>query len=74
MSMIMCAENAMTSKQRAPFGPPDEFDIADATVVISYVLVLRGARKGASGARVGGVLRTLLMVELGSPGFFDDTV
>jgi len=68
--MTMCAENATTTKQWAPFGPPDEFDIADTTLPVSYVLATRGARGGASGGRVGGVFGTLLMVELGSPVFF----
>ncbi len=31
---------------------------------------IMGSQGGASGGRVGGELRVLLMVELGSPGFF----
>jgi hypothetical protein len=38
--------NATTMKQWAPFGPPDEFDVADATLPVSYVLAKRGARGG----------------------------
>jgi hypothetical protein len=28
----MCANDATTMKQWAPFGPPDEFDVADTAV------------------------------------------
>ncbi len=66
----MCAKNATSTKLWAPFGPPDEFNVTDATLPVSYVLATRGARGGASGGRVGGVFETLLMVELGSPVFF----
>ena len=64
-SMTICAENATATKRWAPFGPPDELDVTNATSPVSYVLATRGARGGASGWRVGGVFGTLLMVELG---------
>ncbi len=35
---------------------------------------VKGSQGGASGGRVGGELRILLMVELGSPCFFDDAM
>ena len=42
----MCAKNATTAKRWAPFGPPNEFDFADAnaTLPVSRVLAMRGAR------------------------------
>ena len=52
------------------FSPPDDFDIAGATCPVSWVLATRGGRGGAPGGRVEGVVGTLLIVELGSPGFF----
>jgi len=62
--------NETTTKRWALFGPPDEFDVADATLPVSYVLAMRGAKGGALGERAGGVFGTLFMVELGSPGIF----
>ena len=69
-TMTMCAENTTMTKRWVPFGLLDEFDVANTTSLVTWVLAMRGGRGGASGGRVGGVLRTLLMVELGSPGFF----
>ncbi len=67
-STTMCAKNTTRTKQWAPFGPPDEFDVADAALPVSYGLAARGVRGGGIG-RVGGVFGTLIMVELGSPFF-----
>ena len=66
----MCDDDATTTKRWAPFSPPDDFDVADATCVVSWMLATRGGRGGAPGGRVEGVVGTLLIVELGSPGFF----
>ena len=66
----MCDDDATMMKRWAPFSPPDEFDVADATCPVSWVLATRGGRGGAPGGRVEGVVGTLLIVELGSPGFF----
>jgi hypothetical protein len=66
----MCDDNATTMKRWAPFGPPDEFDVADATCAVSWVFAMRGGRGGWPGGRVEGVVGTLLIVELGSLGFF----
>ena len=66
---MMCNNNAMMTKRWAPFSPPDDFDVADATCPVSLVLATRGARGGASGGRVEGELRAKLIVELGSPCF-----
>jgi len=66
----MCDDDATTTKGWAPFSPPDNFDVADATCPVSWVLATSGGRGGAPGGRVEGVVGTLLIVELGSPGFF----
>ena len=66
----VCDGNATTMKQWAPFSPPDDFDVADATCPVSWVLATRGGRGGAPGGRVEGVVGTLLIVELGSLVFF----
>ena len=55
-SATMCAENATTTKRWAPFGPPDEFDVADATLPVSYVLAMRGARGGHREGELGEYL------------------
>ncbi len=68
--MTMCAENTTTTKRWVPFGPLDEFDVANTTSLVTWVLAMRGGRGGASVGRVGGALRTLLIVELGSRSFF----
>jgi hypothetical protein len=49
--------------------PPDNFDVADTTCPVSWVLATKGGRGRAPGGRVEGVVGTLLIVELGSPGF-----
>jgi len=66
----MCNDDAMTTKQWAPFSPPDNFDVANATCPVSWVLATRGGRGGAPEGRVEGVAGTLHIVELGSPSFF----
>ena len=66
----MCDDDTSTTKRWMPLGPPDEFDVADASVVVSWVLAMRGGRGGWLGGRIEGVVGTLLMVELGSLGFF----
>jgi hypothetical protein len=45
----MCNYDAMTTKRWALFSPPDNFDVADATCPISWVLATRGGRGGAPG-------------------------
>ena len=64
----MCDDDATTTKQWAPFSPPDEFDVVAAALPVSWVLATRWARaRGrAPGGRVEGVVGTLLIVELGS--------
>ena len=69
-STTMCDDDATMTKRWAPFSPPDEFDVADTTCPVSWVLATRGGRGGAPGGRVEGVVGTLLIVELGSQGFF----
>ncbi len=69
-STAMCDDDATTTKRWAPFSPPDEFDVVDAALPISWVLATIWARGGAPGGRVEGVVGTLLIVELGSPGFW----
>ena len=66
----MCNDDATTTKRWAPFSLPDEIDVSDATVTVSLVLATIWARGWAPGGRVVGVVGTLLIVELGSPGFF----
>ncbi len=67
----MCNDDATRTKRWAPFSPPDEFDVDNATLLVSWVLAMRGARGGAPRGRVEGVVGTLIIVELGSPGFFE---
>ena len=59
---MMCADDATTMKRWAPIGPPDAFDVADATCLVSWLVATRGAMGGASGGRIEGVVRTLLIV------------
>ncbi len=66
----MCDDGATTTKQWAPFSPPDEIDIVDATLSVSWVLATIWARGWALGGRVEEVVGTLIIVELGSPVFF----
>ena len=66
----MCDDDASMTKRWAPPGPPDAFDVADATCLVSWLVATRGAMGGASGGRIEGVVGTLLIVELGSLGFF----
>ncbi len=66
----MCDDDATTTRWWAPFSPPDDFDVANATCPVSWVLGTRGGRGGAPGGRLEGVVGTLLIMELGSPGFF----
>ena len=65
----MCDDDATRTKQWAPFSPPDEFDVVDAALPVSWVLAMICARGRAPGGRVEGVVGTLLIVELGSLGF-----
>ena len=62
----MCDDDATMTKRWAPFSPPDDFDVADATCPVSWALATRGGRGGAPGGRVEGVVGTLLIVDLGS--------
>ena len=71
---MMCDDNTTMMKRWAAFSPPDDFDIADATCPVSWVLATRGGRGGAPGGRVEGVVGTLLIVELGSPFFLENTM
>ena len=66
----MCDDDASMTKRGTPLGPLDEFDVADATVCVSRVLATRGGRGGWPGGRIEGVVGELLIVELGSLGFF----
>jgi hypothetical protein len=45
----MCDDDATTTKRWAPFSPPDNFDVADATCPVSWVLATRGGRGGGAG-------------------------
>ena len=65
----MCNDDATTTKRWAPFSPPDEIDVVDAALPVSWVLVTIWARGRAPRGRVEGVVGTLLIVELGSLGF-----
>ena len=65
----MCDDDASMTKRWAPPGPPDAFDVADATLSVSWVLATIWARGWAPEGRDEGVVRTLLIVELGSPSF-----
>jgi hypothetical protein len=68
----MCNDDVTTMKRWAPFSPPDDFDVANATCPVSWVLATRGGRGGAPGGRVEGVVGTLHIVELGSPFFLEN--
>ena len=48
-STTMCDDDAMTTKGWALFSPPEEFDVVDATLSVSWVLAMRGARGGGAG-------------------------
>jgi len=50
---MVCDDNATTTKRWAPFSPPDDFDVADATCPVSWVL----ATRRAGGGRREGELR-----------------
>jgi len=43
---MMCDDDASTMKRWTPLGPPGGFDVADASVVVSWVLAMRGSRGG----------------------------
>ena len=73
-STTMRDDDTTTTKRWALFSPPDDFDVADATCPVSWVLATRGGRGGAPGGRVEGVVETLLTVELGSPFFLENTM
>ena len=73
-STTMCDDDATSTKRWAPFSPPDEFDLVDAASFISWVLATIWARWRAPGGRVEGVVGTLLIVELGSPVFLENTM
>ena len=66
----MCNDNVSTTRRWAPFSLPDDFDVTDATCLISWLMAMRGGRGGAPGGKVEGLVGTLLIVELGSPFFF----
>ncbi len=68
-STTMCHNDATMTKRWAPFSPPDEFDVVDAALPVSWVLATIWARGWAPGGRVEGVVVTLLIVELRSLGF-----
>ena len=72
----MCDDNATTMIRWAPspFSSPDNFDVPDATCPVSWVLATRGCRGGAPEGRVEGVVGTLLIVELGSLFFLENTM
>ncbi len=65
---MMCNDAATTMKQWAPFSPSDDFEVADATCPVSW------GQGGAPGGRVEGAVGTLLIVELGSPFFLENTM
>ncbi len=69
VSTTMCDDGATTTKRWAPFSPPDKIDVVDAALSVSWVLATIWARGRAPGGRVEGVVGTLIIVELGSPGF-----
>ena len=66
----MCNNDATKTKQWPPFCPPEEFDIADAIVAVSWLLATKGGRGGLPGGRLEGEVGTLIIVELGSLVFF----
>ena len=68
--MMMCDKDASTTKRWTPFGPLDGFGVTDASVVVSWVLAMRGSRGVWPGGRIEGVAGQLLIVELGSLDFF----
>ena len=51
-STTMCDDDASMTKRWAPPGPPDAFDVADATCVVSWLVATRGAMGGALGGRI----------------------
>ncbi len=48
-STTMCDNDVSMTKRWAPPGPPDAFDVASATFVISWSVATRGAMGEASG-------------------------
>ena len=48
-STTMCDDDASMTKRWAPPGPPDAFDVADATLSVSCGVATRGGRGGRSG-------------------------
>ena len=66
----MCNDNGTKTKGWPPFGPPKEFEVADAIGVVSWVIAMRGSSGRWLGGRIEVKVRTLLIVELGSLFFF----
>ncbi len=55
----MCDDDASMTTRWAPPGPPDAFDVAGATCVVSWLVATRGGPwGGASGGRIEGVVGT----------------
>ncbi len=67
-STTMRDDDATRTKRWALFSPPDDFDVADATVALSWVLSVRGARGGWPGGRGGGEKVSITLVTIGSLG------
>ncbi len=69
-STRMCDDDAMTTKRWAPFSPPGEFDVVDATLSVSWVLATRWARGGGGGRETGGSSRNTNHRGVRVTGFF----
>ena len=72
--MTTCDDDDATTERRAPFSPPDKFNVADGKWMPTCVLALWGGRGGALGGQDGNVFLRMLIVQLGSRSFFGDTM
>ncbi len=58
----MCDDDASMMKRWAPPHPPDAFDVADATFIVSWLVATRGGMGGALGGCREGDIGALIMV------------
>ena len=72
-TMTMCAENTTTTKRWVPFGLLDEFDVANTTSLVTWVLAMRGGRGGGIGRESWGSIAYTTHGGVRVTGFFSTT-